>query len=74
LFLYVAGAIFNFVTGIVFNIPLLGWLLGIILSPVFWIGGFILFATKLFLMYKAYTGATFKLPILGDVVSGQIFK
>ncbi|MCL2604560.1 MAG: hypothetical protein FWD90_08785 [Defluviitaleaceae bacterium] len=74
LFLYVAGAIISFVFNIIFSIPLLGWLLGIVLSPVFWIGGFILFATKLFLMYKAYTGTTFKMPILGDVVWGQIFK
>ena len=70
LFLYVAGAIINFV----FSIPLLGTLLGIILSPVMWLGGLVLLLTKLFLMFKAYEGHTFKLPILGDVVWGQIFK
>ncbi|MCL2204366.1 MAG: DUF4870 domain-containing protein [Defluviitaleaceae bacterium] len=70
LFLYVIGAILNFVT----SIPLLGWLLGLAINPLLVIGGVLMVLVALFLMLKAYEGTTFKIPILGEVVWGQIFK
>jgi uncharacterized membrane protein len=70
LFLYLTGAVLTFVV----NIPVLGWILGIIINPVLWIGGVVLFVSTVFLMYKAYEGTTFKLPVFGDVAWGQIFK
>ena len=41
-------------------IPILGWIVGFIV----WIGGFILWIV---LMYKAYQGLKYKLPIAGDM-------
>ena len=41
-------------------IPFLGWVVGFIV----WIGGFILWIV---LMYKAYQGLKYKLPIAGDM-------
>lgn len=48
-------------------IPLLGWILSLLMIPlnlVLWI----------FLMYKAYNGEWFKLPIVGDIAEEQINK
>ena len=74
LFLYVIGSVLNFVLNVFTSIPLLGSVLGFFLNPVILVGWIILILTKLFLMIKAYNGATYKLPIVGDVVWGQIFK
>lgn len=46
-------------------IPLIGWILSLFLAPV----GFILW---IFLMYKAYQGGIYKLPVIGDFVENQI--
>jgi uncharacterized membrane protein len=70
LFLYVALAVLRFVV----RIPILGWLLGIVVNPVIWIGGVVIFISAVFLILKAYEGKTFKLPIFGEVAWGQIFK
>lgn len=48
-------------------IPVIGWLLSIILSPV----GFILWIA---LMLLALQGKTFKLPFIGDWAEGQANK
>ncbi len=57
-------AIFVFSMVIVI-IPIIGW----ILSPLIWLSGFILY---IFLMYKAYQGEVFKIPVLGDFVAKQV--
>ncbi len=44
-------------------IPILGWILSILIGLVFYLGAFLLW---LFLMWKAYSGEKFKLPIIGD--------
>jgi|SRR5208283_1121251 len=44
-------------------IPILGIILSLLLGFVFYLGVFILW---LFLMWKAYNGEKFKLPIIGD--------
>ncbi len=56
------GAIF-----LVSFIPILGWIISIILIPL----SFILW---IFLMYKAYQGERYKLPVIGDFVEKQLSK
>ncbi|OGG03820.1 hypothetical protein A2W14_04730 [Candidatus Gottesmanbacteria bacterium RBG_16_37_8] len=66
----VFGAIilFNIALGIV---PILGWLVALILSPIIMIGSFVLW---LFLMWKAYSGEKFKLPYFGNLAEKQLEK
>ncbi|HEY0826785.1 MAG TPA: hypothetical protein VGE40_01700 [Bacilli bacterium] len=45
-------------------IPIIGWILGVFITPV-------IFILWLFLMYQAYQGKWFKLPIIGDVAEKQ---
>jgi len=68
--LWVVGWVLGMVTGL----PLIGGLLGIIITPVLVIGWILNFASKVFLILKAYQGATFKIPIIGDVVWSQVNK
>lgn len=46
-------------------IPIIGWLISLLLAPL----GFILW---ILLMYKAYQGEMFKLPVVGDFAEQQI--
>jgi uncharacterized membrane protein len=48
-------------------IPILGWLVSLLLAPV----AFILW---IFLMFKAFQGERFKLPIVGDIAEQQVAK
>lgn len=48
-------------------IPVLGWVTGVILAPL----SFILW---LLLMWKAYQGEMFKLPVLGDFAEKQLAR
>ncbi len=48
-------------------IPFIGWAAVDII-------GLISIATWLLLMFKAYSGKTFKLPVIGDVVYNQVNK
>ena len=48
-------------------IPILGWLVGLLLAPV----AFILW---IFLMFKAFQGERFKLPVIGDIAEQQVAK
>jgi len=45
-------------------VPVLGWIIAAVVYLALGLGGFILW---LFLMYKAYQGEKFKLPIVGDM-------
>ncbi len=45
-------------------IPILGWIIGIL-------GLLVLFCTWIFCIVKAYGGAMFKLPVLGDFVENM---
>lgn len=66
----VFGAIvlLNLVLGIV---PVLGWLIALLLSPILAIGSFVLW---LFLMWKAYNGEKYKLPYFGNLAEKQLEK
>ena len=56
------------------GLPLIGWLLGLLASPALAIISLLSFLSLILLMYKAFTGETFKLPIIGDVVWSQVNK
>jgi uncharacterized membrane protein len=45
--------------------------LGVLMFPLWLVVGFGIFAAWLFLMFKAYSNETFKLPIIGDLAAKQ---
>lgn len=52
-------------------IPILGWLIALILSPILTI---VAFALWLVLMWKAYSGEKYKLPYIGEIAEKQLEK
>ena len=60
--------LFNIALGI---IPVLGWIVAIILSPLIGLAAFVLW---LFLMWKAYSGEKYKLPYIGEIAEKQLEK
>ena len=66
----VFGAIFliHLIFGIV---PIIGWLLALLLSPLIVLLSFFLW---LFLMWKAFSGERIKLPYVGDIAERQLAK
>jgi uncharacterized membrane protein len=66
LFLAVAG----WVVGILSHFPLIG----LVFSFAGWALGVVSFVSWLFLMYSAFSGKQFKIPVIGDVVWAQINK
>jgi uncharacterized membrane protein len=48
-------------------IPLLGWAISLLLAP-------IAFLLWLFLMFKAFQGEKFKLPVVGDIAEQQVAR
>lgn len=69
-FLLVVGWVINIVT----NVPLLGRIVGIFLTPILSIGTVLWVVSAIFLVIKAVSGDKFKLPVIGDVVWSQINK
>jgi len=55
---------------VIAHIPIIG-LLALAIFPLF---GLAIFAVWIFLMYKAYSGEKFKLPIVGDIVEKMVNK
>jgi len=72
LFLMIAGWMLDLIQRVLGSIPLLGWGLGLIIGMVLWAGGILYIVSKLFLMFKAFQNAVFKMPIIGDVVWNQV--
>jgi len=68
------GMVVNLVRAVLISIPLIGGLFGLVIAPILLIGSIVYWGSKLLLIYKAYEGAEFKLPIIGDVVWKQINK
>lgn len=66
----VFGAIMllNIVLGIV---PILGWLVALILSPIILLVTFVLW---LVLMWKAFNGEKYKLPYFGNLAEKQLLR
>ena len=66
--------IVGWVLAIIVDIPVLGVVLGIILNPLLAIGSIIWFVSLAFLMFKAFSNDTFKIPIIGEIVWSQVSK
>ena len=67
-------AIIRWVLSAFAGLPLLGWILGILLTPIFWVLGIVTFVSWVVLIYKAVQGEAFKIPIIGDVVWNYVNK
>ena len=52
-------------------IPVVGWIIGVLGYLVVGLGGFILW---LFVMYKAYQGERYLLPVVGEIALRQVEK
>lgn len=52
-------------------VPILGWIIAVLISPLFMLGSFVLW---IFLMWKAFNGEKFRLPYLGEVAEKQLAK
>jgi uncharacterized membrane protein len=52
-------------------VPVLGWIMALILSPLIALVTFVLW---LLLMWKAFNGVKFKLPYFGDLAEKQLAK
>jgi len=74
LLLWVTRWVIGFITAILGNIWIVGGLFGFaggLLDSIFWL---INIVSLVFLFYKAFTNATFKIPIIGDVAWAQVNK
>lgn len=67
IFLHIASLVCWVALGIFGHIPLLGWL-GLLLWPLVGLGFFIVWLVVLF---KAYQGQRYKLPVIGDIAEQQ---
>jgi uncharacterized membrane protein len=74
LLLTIIGWVLHLVIGIFSWIPIINWIVGAALGVILGIGSLIYFGSKIFLIFKAYTGATCKIPVIGDVAWTQISK
>ena len=63
-------SILNIILGFLRVIPLIGWIFALA-SGVVWI---VMLVAWIWLMYTAYKGQTFKVPVVGDVAWDQINK
>lgn len=72
IFLLIAGWGIGLVSGLFGWVPILGWGLGLILSSIMVFGRLLYIGSKIYLAFRAYQGATFKLPIIGEVVWSQV--
>ena len=71
-FLLLAGVFF--ILSLITNLPIIGWLLGFAISPILGLHGIIMLVSRICLIFMAYTGKDFKIPIIGDVAWHQIYK
>lgn len=62
---FIALVVINMVLGIILSITIVG----LLLFPLIWLIEVILW---IFLMYKAYKGEKFKLPVVGDFAEKQV--
>lgn len=58
------SVLFSVLSGVLVMVPVLGWLVALLLSVVFGLGGFFLW---LFLMWRAYQGREWESPIAGPM-------
>ena len=70
LFFAVAWTVLWLVLGFIVHIPLLGWATALI-WPLVSLAGYVIW---LILVFKAYQGELFKLPVIGDIAEQQAGK
>jgi len=68
--LMIIGVVLGFVAGL----PLIGWILGWIIRPILSIGSLLAFVSWVFLIFKAYSNESFKIPFIGDIAWRQANK
>ncbi|MCL2217365.1 MAG: DUF4870 domain-containing protein [Defluviitaleaceae bacterium] len=74
LMLWVVWWVLSVAVGLFSGLFIIGVLFGVFrafISAIFW---FLNIASTILLIYKAYTGTAFKIPIIGNVAWGQINK
>jgi len=74
LMLMIIGWILSIVGSVFSVIPVIRIFTGGIIGLAMTVGSLIYFGSKIFLFLKAYSGKTFKMPILGDVAWAQVNK
>jgi uncharacterized membrane protein len=67
----VAWIILGVALSVLMMIPVLGWIISILGYLLVGLGGFILW---LFIMYKAYQGEQYLLPVVGEIALRQVQK
>lgn len=67
---FVFLSVLGWVLNVFSHVPLLGFFTGVVASVV----GLVSFVSWIYLMYMAFKGNTYKLPVIGDVVWNQINK
>lgn len=67
----VAWIILGVALSVLMMIPVLGWIISILGYLIIGLGGFILW---LFIMYKAYQGEQYLLPVVGEIALRQVQK
>ena len=67
--LSIAWIIVSYALSFFSSVPLLGWIIGIVTSLVLGLGGFILW---LLLMWKAFQGEEWELPVVGAFARKQL--
>jgi len=67
----VAWIILGVALSVLMTIPVLGWIISILGYLIIGLGGFILW---LFIMYKAYQGEQYLLPVVGEIALRQVQK
>jgi len=72
LFLMIAGWMMNIIIDFLVIIPILGWIAGAIVGVIAFAAWILYVFSKIYLILKAYQGAVFKLPIIGDVAWNQV--
>lgn len=72
--LWITGWILGTIGSILSHIPVIGWLFGSFFGIIAFLGSFLYFGSKIFLVIRAYQRATYKVPIIGDVAWNQINK
>jgi uncharacterized membrane protein len=68
IFLCIALLVLGVALQILWQIPVLGWAVGVLLWPLVGLAEIILW---IFLLIKAYQGQMFKLPVIGDMAEKQ---
>ncbi|MDR0272689.1 MAG: DUF4870 domain-containing protein [Clostridiales bacterium] len=74
LMLMIAGWIVGILDHVLSGIWIVGWILSATFGFIGFLLGVISLVSLVYLIYKAFTGDTFKTPIIGDVVWAQINK